>query len=160
MKKVYVTIKDIVNKMNHPTLNSYKKARDRYKLCLYLLPDHYSHDHYYSYLFKDNGMSESTLRMLINGNRKSHSTYIDYLAHNEFTSDLIQLLNNDMSARHSLFNNLYKLVSTNDYHEHHPLFHEIKLKSDEPYGKGYECYNEMVKIIAALLKRHTYEATT
>lgn len=165
MKEIYVTIVDIVKIWNHPILNTLKKAEKRQELCQYLLPFEYSdHPSYSHYFNKDHyGLSDSTLRMLVNGNRKSRSKNIIYLAHADFTNELISLLNNNeiynnIRPRQSLYTKILDLQYHYPITKDHSIFTNILLLPDEPYGKGYQTYEKLRNIMIELLEINSNES--
>lgn len=165
MKTIYVSIADIVKTWNHPILNTLKKAEKRHELCQYLLPFEYSdHPSYCHYFHKDQyGLSDSTLRMLVNGNRKSKSKNIIYLAHVDFTNELISLLNNNepynnVCTRQSLYTKILDLQCHYPITKDHPIFTNILLLPDEPYGKGYQTYEKLRQILIELLEINSNES--
>lgn len=159
MGTIYVCINDIVNKWNQPDLNRLKKPKNRKELCRTLLPDAFTHNKDYNYIFdKENGLNESVLRMMVNGNRKSRSSNIHYLGNVRFCDDLIELMNNNLNERQSLYNKILKLCRKTEFHYDHPLFHDILLKPDYPYGNGYKAYEQLEHLFSSILSINTKQA--
>lgn len=128
-RTIHITIKSLADGWGHPDLHRLRKASDRRQLCKALLPDAYDDSKCSdasALFFRENSdttaLNESTLRMLVNGNRRSLSRGIDRLGSAAFTLDLIRRLKADSpirfrdgsrtGIRENLLDKLYSLVRT------------------------------------------------
>lgn len=167
---VHVTLKKIQQIWNHPSLYKYRKADNRCEFCRKMLPDNFTNESAYSWYFEQGSspLSDSVLRMLVNGNRKSLSGFIHSLASVSFTDDLVQVLNENIpnqagiTPRKNLFDKLSKLVTTSDppLGIDSPLFRQIHLEPDEPNGMGAEAYAQLRKTVQKLLIQNTTQSIT
>ena len=96
-RTVHITITKIVRAWGHPALNGLTRAKQRRQLCKALLPDDFDHEKSTdaaALFLRESGdtlaLSEGSLRMLVNGNRRSFSGAIDRLGSAAFTSSIVE----------------------------------------------------------------------
>lgn len=180
-RTIHITIKSLSESWGHPGLLRFRKASARKQLCKALLPDAYddSKCSEASALFFREGsgddttaLNESTLRMLVNGNRRSLCRGIDRMGSAAFTEDLVRRLNSDspirfrdgsrVSPRENLLNKLYDLVRTTAPRPDRasPLFRLHPLKPDFPGGPGAAGYAQLEALRAELLEDGGLRAVT
>ena len=165
---VHVTLKGILLNWNHPALYAYKKAEHRHAFCRAMLPDTFTNNQTYAWYFDKDKMplSDSVLRMLVNGNRKSLSGFIHSLASVSFTDDLIHILNQNATdaegvpPRTNLFQKMMALVSTSDppLCADSPLFQNVHLEPDVPGGQSAGAYAQLRHTVQRLLSLGSTQA--
>ena len=178
-RTVYITIRSLAESWGHPELNRLRKASTRKQLCKALLPDAYDDSkcsEASALFFRETGdttaLNESTLRMLVSGNRRSLSRGIDRMGSAAFTEDLIRRLNADspirfrdgsrMGTRENLLEKLYGLVCTTlpRLDKFSPLFRDLPLLPDFPGGPGAEGYARLDALRTELLEDGSLRAVT
>ena len=180
-RTVHITIKSLAERWGHPDLHRFRKASARKQLCKALLPDAYddSKCSEASALFFREGagddttaLNESTLRMLVSGNRRSLSRGIDRPGSITFTEDLIRRLNSDSvirfrdgsrsGTRKNLLEKLYRLVRTTEpqLDRSSPLFLDHPLRPDFPGGPGAKAYARLENLRTELLEEGGLRAVT
>ncbi len=179
-RTVHITISKIVSTWGHPKLCALTRAKHRRQLCKALLPDDFDDEKSTdaaALFLRESGdtlaLSEGSLRMLVNGNRRSLSGAIDRLGSTAFTSELIAKLNRNapiryraqqatVCSRDDLMEKLYRLVRTSEprLDRNSPLFAENPLEPDWPGGPGAEGYAKLAKLRRELLENGSLRAVT
>lgn len=179
-RTVHITITRIVRVWGHPVLNGLTRAKQRRQLCKALLPDDFDHEKSTdaaALFLRESGdtlaLSEGSLRMLVNGNRRSLSGAIDRLGSAAFTTELIAKLNRNepiryrahqepVCSRDDLLEKLHQLVRTSEprLDRNSPFFGENPLEPDYPGGPGAESYARLSKLRRELLEQGSLRAVT
>lgn len=179
-RTVFITNKSLAESWAHPALHRLRKASARKQLCKALLPDAYDDQKCAeaSALFFRQGindtasLNESTLRMLVNGNRRSLTGGIDRMGSSAFTADLIRRLNDDcpirfrdgslQSIRENLLQKIYDLVRTTVPRLDRTclLFQKHPLQPDYPGGPGAAGYGRLELLRTQLLEDGSLRAVT
>lgn len=180
-RTVFITVKSIAESWGHPDLQRHRKASARKQLCKALLPDAYDDQkcsEAAALFFREGSgddttaLNESTLRMLVCGNRRSLSRGIDRMGSAAFTEDLIRRLNADSpirfrdgskcATRENLLEKLYQLVRTTvpRLDRTSPLFQNHLLRPDYPEGPGAGAYARLDALRASLLEDGGLRAVT
>lgn len=180
-RTIHITIRSLAESWGHPELHQLRRASQRRQLCKALLPDAYDDEkcsEASALFFREKSgedttaLNESTLRMLVSGNRRSLSGGIGRMGCASFTEDLIRRLNDDspirfrngarQSSRENLLEKLYDLVRTTEprLDRSSPLFAAHPLLPDCPGGPGAAGYARLNALRDRLLEDGGLRAVT